>query len=59
MADKLICVLCRCEGERGSNTCQNPECNGMCSWGHELGKPLSWTVLPDGRWVPNVPKVTK
>lgn len=50
---QLICVLCGKPWEPGyKNVC---ECGGSCSWGYEMGKPLSWTVMPDGSSVPNPP----
>ena len=54
----LICVLCGTPwGVQNpfTNRCENPECNGFCTWGHEIGKPLSFTVTDDGKWIPNAP----
>jgi hypothetical protein len=55
----LICVLCGTPwGVKNpfTNNCENPDCSGFCSWGHEMNKPLSFTVKDDGQWVPNAPK---
>ena len=52
MEKKMICVLCGRDWEPYMNRC---ECGGMCSWGHEMGKPSSWTVNPNGSWTPKPP----
>jgi hypothetical protein len=51
MEPELICVLCgRPWLPKTKNKC---ECGGMCSWGYEMGKPLSYSVTENGKWVPN------
>jgi hypothetical protein len=52
---KLICVLCGQEWGEFTNRCENPNCNGFCSWGYELNKPLSWNIDNEGIWRPNPP----
>jgi hypothetical protein len=53
----LICVLCGTPWDNEiANRCKNSNCDGFCSWGYELNKPLSFTVAGDGNWIPNIPK---
>lgn len=43
----MICVLCGQEwGAKFpfTNICENEKCKGVCTWGYELGKPLSWNI---------------
>lgn len=48
-----ICVLC---GKPWLPSIKNRcECGGFCTWGYELGKPLSWIVQEDGKWILNPP----
>lgn len=54
----LICVLCGTPWGMFNNVCDNKECNGFCTWGHELNKPLSYTIEENGKWTPNDPKVS-
>ena len=54
----MICVLCGHPwGVENpfTNRCENTNCNGFCTWGHELGKPLSFTVDENNNWIPNAP----
>lgn len=48
---KLICVLCGHEWINPiSNVCENEECDGLCTWGYEMGKPSSFTVDENDQW---------
>lgn len=49
---KFICVLCGRDWKPYMNVC---ECGGFCTWGYEIGKPLSWTIEDDGKWKSNTP----
>lgn len=54
----MICVLCGTPWgvkNQFTNVCENPECSGFCSWGHEMNNPLSFSVQEDGKWIPNHP----
>lgn len=51
----FICVLCgRPWVPAVKNRC---ECGGFCTWGRAMGKPDSWDVTKDGKWVPKPPPV--
>jgi len=50
---KLICVLCGQEWgveNKFTNTCENIECNGFCTWGYSPMKPESFTIDDNGFW---------
>ncbi len=50
---KLICVLCGQEWgieNKYTNTCENIECNGFCTWGYSPMKPESFTIDDKGFW---------
>lgn len=47
---KLICVKCGRSWPKFANLC---ECGGFCSWGYEMGKPLSYKIDESGKWIPN------
>ena len=50
---KLICVLCGQEWgieNKYTNTCENIECNGFCTWGYYPMKPESFTIDNNGFW---------
>jgi len=56
---KLICVLCGQEWGVKSpfiNICENEECRGFCTWGYELGKPLSFVIDEKGEWHLKLPE---
>lgn len=49
----MICVLCGQEwGVKFpfTNICENEKCKGVCTWGYELGKPLSWNIDENKKW---------
>jgi hypothetical protein len=55
---KSICVLCGQEWgveNRFTNTCENENCSGFCTWGYEPMKPESFTIDADGNWHLNPP----
>jgi hypothetical protein len=55
---KLICVLCGQEWGvkcKYTNVCENPECDGFCTWGYEPMKPESFTINENGEWILNPP----
>jgi len=50
---KLICVLCGQEWgieNKFTNTCENVECNGFCTWGYYPMIPESFTIDDNGFW---------
>lgn len=56
--EKYICVICGQEwGVKNpfTNTCENPKCKGFCTWGLELGNPLSFTITDGQYWKTNIP----
>lgn len=46
--DNMICVKCGVCWPVFANRCPNDECDGFCSWGYELGKPLSYMETDKG-----------
>ena len=60
---KTICVLCGWEWGKNfkyTNRCENPDCDGFCTWGYELNKPSSFTIDENNKWYLNpTPKENK
>jgi len=51
---KLICVLCGQEWgniNKFTNTCENENCRGFCTWGYEPMKPESFDINENNFWI--------